>query len=74
MGFFELLRRFSRACNLLPCPRCGRGDGGGANRFCAACLAELSRIPAGPHAVSVPGWRKAGMESRGESLESLYVF
>lgn len=48
MGFFELLRRFSRACNLLPCPRCGRGDGGGANRFCAACLAELSRIPAGP--------------------------
>ncbi len=47
MKIAELLRDFSRFYNLLPCPKCG-GDGGGGNRLCPDCLAELPRIPEGP--------------------------
>ncbi len=41
----ELLQRFlirwSAAWNLLPCPVCGNGDGGGVNGFCEECRARL---------------------------------
>ncbi len=38
---FNLFRYY----NLLPCPLCKRGDGDGANRFCADCLKELPKAP-----------------------------
>ncbi len=42
---FEWLRRFSAACNLLPCPLCRSGDGAGVNAFCPDCLAKLRFFP-----------------------------
>ncbi len=39
----------SRYFNLLPCPRCGDGDGGGAGRFCRECLIQLPLLPVKEH-------------------------
>lgn len=39
-----LLRRFAAAWNLLPCPVCGSGDGGGGNLLCPACRSRLRLI------------------------------
>lgn len=36
-----VLRKFAVEWNLLPCPACGTGEGGGANLFCPECLAKL---------------------------------
>ena len=40
----EFLRRLAAALNLFPCPICRCGDGGGANRFCPECEAQMHRI------------------------------
>ena len=43
------MRRFlfevSRALNLLPCPLCGSGDGGGRGLVCPECRAKLPLLP-----------------------------
>lgn len=39
-----ILRKIAAFCNLLPCPLCRSGEGGGGNRFCPECLARLPRI------------------------------
>ncbi len=44
----EALRGFSAAGNLLPCPLCRHGDGGGINAFCPECLAQLPRVGGPP--------------------------
>ncbi len=41
---YKLLKKLAAFYNLLPCPVCRTGDGGGGNRFCPACLAKLPRI------------------------------
>ena len=47
------MRRFlfevSRALNLLPCPLCGSGDGGGRGLVCPECLAKLPLLPVDRH-------------------------
>ena len=47
------MRRFllevSRGLNLLPCPLCGSGDGGGRGLLCPGCLAELPLLPVDRH-------------------------
>ena len=47
------MRRFllevSRALNLLPCPLCGSGDGGGRGLLCPECRAKLPLLPVDRH-------------------------
>ena len=42
---FGFLLEVSRALNLLPCPLCGSGDGGGRGLVCPECLAKLPLLP-----------------------------
>lgn len=46
---FEFLLAVSRALNLLPCPLCGSGDGGGCGLLCPECLAGLPLLPVDRH-------------------------
>ena len=43
------LRRVAAYFDLLPCPRCGEGYGGGAGLLCPGCLKELPILPPGEH-------------------------
>lgn len=43
------LKRVAAYFGLFPCPRCGRGDGGGAGLFCPDCMRELPLISPGAH-------------------------
>ena len=44
MQIFESLRRWSSRGNLLPCPLCRTGNGGGINDFCPACMERFPWI------------------------------
>ena len=44
------LRRVAKYFNLLPCPRCGEGDGDGCGLLCPECRAALPLLPVdAPH-------------------------
>lgn len=41
---FGILTKIAAFYNLLPCPLCRNGNGGGENRFCPVCFEKLPRI------------------------------